>query len=144
MKPALLLCLVLCAAFQASAADPADDARSLKGTWQPVKAELGGQSVPAEMLKAISLKLEDGKYEVSVSGQIDKGTYLIDSTARPKTITPTGTSGSDNGKTFPAIYALAGDTLRVCYDLSGAGRPKEFKTSGGDQFFLVTYQRKPQ
>jgi hypothetical protein len=34
-----------------------------------------------------------------------------------------------------------GDTLRVCYDLSGKSRPTEFKTKEGTRLFLVTYKR---
>ncbi len=43
---------------------------------------------------------------------------------------------------FPCIYELEGDTLRVCYDLSGKKRPGEFKTAEGTQLYLVTYTRK--
>ena len=43
-------------------------------------------------------------------------------------MTITGTEGPNHGRTFPAIYELKGDTLRICYDLSGAKRPTEFKS----------------
>ena len=37
-----------------------------------------------------------------------------------------------------------GDTLRICYDLSGKSRPTQFKTKEEIQLFLVTYkQEKP-
>jgi len=36
---------------------------------------------------------------------------------------------------------LAGDTLKVCYDLTGKTRPAEFKTTEGSQLYLVTYRR---
>ena len=45
------------------------------------------------------------------------------------------------GKTFTAIYELNGDTLRICYDLSGAKRPAEFKSAPATRLYLVTYQR---
>ena len=35
-------------------------------------------------------------------------------------MTITGTEGPNRGKTFPAIYELKDDTLRICDDLSGA------------------------
>jgi uncharacterized protein (TIGR03067 family) len=53
----------------------------------------------------------------------------------------TGTDGPNKGKTILAIYERDGDTLRVCYDLSGKSRPTEFKTETGTQLFLVTYKR---
>ena len=36
---------------------------------------------------------------------------------------------------------LSGDTLRVCYDLTGKARPTEFKTKKGELLFLATYKR---
>ena len=57
-------------------------------------------------------------------------------------MTITGTEGPNQGKTFPAIYELKGDTLRICYDLSGAKRPTEFKSIAGTRLYLVTYNRK--
>lgn len=42
---------------------------------------------------------------------------------------------------FLAIYELDGDTLRVCYDLSGKARPSEFKTKAETQLLLFTYKR---
>ena len=54
----------------------------------------------------------------------------------------TGVKGPNAGKTFPAIYELTADTLRVCYDLSGKKRPTEFATKPGTKLYLVTYKRK--
>jgi uncharacterized protein (TIGR03067 family) len=67
---------------------------------------------------------------------------VLESTAKPKGITVVGTEGPNNGKTFPAIYELDGNTLRICYDLSGAKRPTEFKSVAGTKLYLVTYKRK--
>ncbi len=53
----------------------------------------------------------------------------------------TGTKGPNQGKTIPAIYELNGDTLKVCYDLSGEGHPTEFQSKAGTKLFLVTYRR---
>jgi uncharacterized protein (TIGR03067 family) len=93
-------------------------------------------------LKIISLKLDNGRYEVFVGDKPDRGTYTVDSTTQPMGMTITGTEGPNNGKTFPAIFELKGDTLRICYDLSGAKRPTEFKSIAGTQLYLVTYNRK--
>jgi uncharacterized protein (TIGR03067 family) len=59
-------------------------------------------------------------------------------------MTITGTAGPNSGKTFPAIYELKGDTLRICYDLSSAKRPTEFKSIAGTRLYLVTYNRKKE
>ena len=74
----------------------------------------------------------------------DRGTYTIDSTTKPKSMTITGPEGPNHGKIFPAIYELKGGTLRICYDLSGAKRPTEFKSIAGTKLYLVTYNRQKE
>ena len=53
-----------------------------------------------------------------------------------------GTEGPNKGKTYFCIFELDGDTLRVCYDLTGKNRPAEFKTAKDTLLYLVTYKRK--
>ena len=100
--------------------------------------------MPDAVVKSISLKLDNGKYEVFVGDSPDRGTYTLDSASEPKGMSITGTEGPNRGKTFPAIYELDGDTLRICYDLSGAKRPAEFKSVAGTKLYLVTYGRKKE
>ena len=94
-----------------------------------------------EVRKTIKLVVKDDKYTVTVGKQVDRGAVKLSSKAKPKTLDATGTEGPNKGKTILAIYERDGDTLRVCYDLSGKSRPTEFKTREGTQLFLVTYKR---
>ena len=119
-----------------------DDAKAIQGTWLPVSAILGGQAMPEGVVKSISLELAAGKYHVLVGTAPDDGTYTLDAKAEPKSITVTGTVGPNAGKTYPSIYELKGDTLRICYDLSGAQRPTTFASPAGTKLYLVTYARK--
>jgi uncharacterized protein (TIGR03067 family) len=144
MKHIFCIGLAVVASLSALAADAPDDTKAVQGSWKPVKAELAGQPMAEAVLKIISLKLDHGKYEVLVGEHPDKGTYTIDSTTKLKGMSVTGTEGPNNGKTFPAIYELQGDTLRICYDLSGAKRPTEFKSVAGTKLYLVTYNRKKE
>jgi uncharacterized protein (TIGR03067 family) len=143
MNNVLCLCLAAASSLTTVAADEPADAKALQGIWAPVKAELAGQPMPDAVLKTITLQIKQGEYEVSVTGapEPDKGTWTLDSDAKPRGMTITGVKGPNAGKTIPAIYELKADTLCVCYDLSGAKRPTEFKTSAGTQLFLVTYSR---
>jgi uncharacterized protein (TIGR03067 family) len=144
MKYLLCIGLAVGASLNAFAAGSPDDAKAVQGDWKPAKAELAGQPMTEVVLKSISLKLDHGKYEVFVGGAPDRGTYTLDSTTKPKSMTITGTEGPNHGRTFPAIYELKGDTLRICYDLSGAKRPTEFKSIAGTRLYLVTYNRKKE
>lgn len=140
----LFVCILIFGTLLAFAADEPSDDKAVQGTWLPVKAELSGQPWTEDMLKAIVLKLNDGKYEVSVAGQLDRGTYALDPKATPKAMTITGAEGPNKGKAFPCIYELNGDTLCVCYDLSGKKTPTEFGTAKGTPLYLVTYTRKKE
>ncbi len=116
-------------------------ARALQGSWQPVEAELGGQRLPEQAMKGFSLTIQDGEYVVRTGEQLDKGTIRVDTKPTPATMDVHGAQGPNEGKTFPAIYELKGDALRICYDLAGKVRPERFETAAGTQQFLVTYRR---
>jgi len=137
----MLVCVGFAAAATSAGAAEAPAAKAVQGLWKPLKAELGGQPMAEEILKMITLRLGDGRYVVTVGGQLDKGTCAIDSSTQPKGMTITGTEGPNQGKTFPAIFELEGDTLRICYDLSGKRRPTEFKSLPGTRLYLATYHR---
>jgi uncharacterized protein (TIGR03067 family) len=97
MKYILYICLSVAASLTAFAASPGDDAKAVQGNWTMSKAELGAQPMSEAVMKSISLKLENGKYEVFVGANPDKGTYTIDSTTKPKSMTVTGTEGPNHG-----------------------------------------------
>ena len=80
----------------------------------------------------------------SATGDVNGGAMggALDSVSG--TLDITGVKGPNQGKTFLAIYELKGDTLKVCYDLSGKERPTEFKTKPDTQLYLVTYRREKQ
>ena len=143
MKQPLLVLVMLVLWLPASAwsSGVQDDNKMIEGTWLPVAAELAGKKFPDEVLKLMTLTISDGKYTVTVAKQIDQGTIKLDPAAKPKAIDITGTEGPNKGKTFPAIYELTGDTLRICYDLAGKTRPTEFKTAKDTKQFLVSYKR---
>ena len=126
--------------FFALAARGADKDEMIDGTWFPAEAEIGGQKFPEEVRKIMKLEVKDGKYTVTVGKGIDRGTIKLNPAAKPQAMDITGTEGPNKGKTHPAIYERKGDTLRICYDLSGKGHPKEFKSTAGTQLFLVTYK----
>jgi uncharacterized protein (TIGR03067 family) len=141
--PFFTLTLVLTSMQTAKSDDP-KDSDAIQGTWLASTAELGGKPFPEEVRKSIKLTLKDGKYTVTVGKDPDHGTVKLDPSAKPTAMDITGTEGPNKGKTFLAIYELDGATLKICYDLSGKGRPTEFKTAEGTQLFLVTYQREKQ
>jgi uncharacterized protein (TIGR03067 family) len=144
MKRTFVFALVACFPFAAGMQvdDKGDDAKRVEGTWQLKEAELAGQKWPEDVVKTIQLKITGDKYTLQSNEKPDAGTFKLDPDKQPKQITITGTDGPNKGKTFPAIYEITGDTLKVCYDLSGQAHPREFKTAPGTQLFLATYKRR--
>ena len=142
MKDIIIMLAALSLTLSVSATEQGKDNLDIQGTWLPTKAELGGQAMTEDFLKSTVLKMEHGKYEVTVAGAPDKGVYTISAKQKPKTLDISGTEGPNVGRKIPAIYELDGDTLRICYGLGDSARPTEFKTAPGTKYFLVTYQRK--
>jgi uncharacterized protein (TIGR03067 family) len=138
--PCICIAMILFAAAVWSQ-DAADERKLLQGAWLPTAAELSEKPFDEATLKAMKLVIEGDKYTVTVGKAIDKGAVKIDPAAKPKTMDIIGDDGPNKGKTFLAIYELNGDTLRICYDLTGKARPGEFKTKKGEQLFLATYKR---
>ena len=141
LKLLFMIPLMLAFAVTARGGDT-QDGDSLQGTWLPLTAELSGTPFPDEVRKSIQLVIDgDGGYTVTVGDTVDRGTTRLNPAAQPKELDITGTEGPNKGRTIRAIYERDGDTLRVCYDLSGTSRPTEFQSKEGTQLFLVTYER---
>jgi uncharacterized protein (TIGR03067 family) len=135
------LCVLLALAYVIPGCGPASTAREIEGTWLPATAELAGNMFPDNVRATIKLMVEGDKYTVSVGKAVDQGTLRLNPSASPKELDIIGTDGPNKGRTIHAIYERDAETLRICYDLSGEGRPKEFKTREGTQLFLVTYKK---
>jgi uncharacterized protein (TIGR03067 family) len=113
----------------------------IEGKWILESGELGGEKLPDEGFKGTVLVMADGHYDY----QNDHGTITLLPDHTPPAMDITGTDGPNKGKTFPAIYELEGDTLRICYDLTGKQRPSEFRTQAGTDQFLTIYKKaKPE
>jgi len=117
-----------------------NDWKAIEGTWIPVSFEVGGQKLPEATFKDAKLIMADGHYTY----QNDHGTYKLVTSQKAMGMDVTGVEGPNQGKTFPAIYELTGDTLRICYDLAGKSRPTEFATRAGTRQFLASYKRAKQ
>jgi uncharacterized protein (TIGR03067 family) len=117
------------------------------GTWKPIAAVLGGARLPNAALNSITLKITGDTYIVTVEGEKepDRGTTVLDTTTNPKRMTLKSLEGPNKGKTFYAIYEQKDrNSMRVCYDLSGADFPKGFNAPRGTQLYLVGYRRQPE
>jgi uncharacterized protein (TIGR03067 family) len=114
------------------------------GVWKPIAAVLSGVRLPDESVKAITLRIDGDKYEVTIAGEdhTDKGICTADTTTTPRRMTIKSEEGPNKGKTFLAIYEMKDEvSMRVCYDMSGKEFPTEFKAPAGTNLFLAGYRR---
>lgn len=118
--------------------DVEKDLKKLEGTWTFDSVEAGGNKLPAEQFKTMSVTMEGTKYSVKLNDMVvEAATQKIDSSKSPKTMDVTVTEGPNKGKVYLAIYEINGDTLKVCFDPEGKKRPTEFKGDVGSQTLVV-------
>jgi uncharacterized protein (TIGR03067 family) len=129
------------AIFVAALARPvaAEDAVNIDGRWTIVSVEFAGANVPG--LKAAEVVFADGEKLLTLpDGRIEKGTYKLDASKRPRQIDSKteSKSGTEEG-----IYAIEEDTLRLCLATAGGPRPAEFATLQGTDQILIILRRAP-
>jgi uncharacterized protein (TIGR03067 family) len=141
MIRAIGLCVMVVALVPHLRADEkTDEWKGLKGTWKVEKAVFMGND-STEAFGTAVLTMEEGKYVVAFAGQEDKGTIKLDASKNPKQMMIESTEGTNKGKTFPSIYELSGDTLKICYALEGKDPPKAFESKADTQTLFITYKR---
>jgi uncharacterized protein (TIGR03067 family) len=119
------------------------DLETFKGVFTIVSAEKDGKKYPDEELQGVTVKCDGDKVSVQKGDKaLFTGTMKIDPTKKPKTIDTTQDSDGDTkGKTFPGIYEIKGDTIKICTAAPGKERPTEFAAKAGSGSFYRVYKR---
>ena len=122
------------------AEDRKDRDSPIVGTWTIVSIEAGGKAddtitkgkivIEGDTLAHVKPNGEKGSY----------GTIKLDPTKSPKEMDMTARDGPNKDATFPAIYELDGDSLKICMARTWA-RPTELKTKPGHQQLLYVLKR---
>jgi uncharacterized protein (TIGR03067 family) len=117
------------------------DARELEGLWQMIRAEFDGDPAPELVITKTTLELSADGYAIRFDGEIaDAGNFTAGEANGHLTLTLTGVTGTNHGRTIPAIYQHAGDRLRICFGFAGKP-PTRFATAAESQLYLATYRR---
>lgn len=120
------------------AAKAASDLDRVQGEWSVVEVVMNGEKIPTETLDGAKLKITGSEYNLEAGVGSSRGTMKFRDQDSPKSMDVT----TDDGTEVPAIYELSGDTMKVCYALNGAARPKEFKSTEGSDHVFTIYKRK--
>src|SRR5262249_6455911 len=143
------------------------DRERILGTWQAVEVKVDGETVPRGFLEAIQptmtftpekliaqpavvealsileAAVRRGLLPQEALKQGIEGVYHLDPTKSPKTIDVT-ILGDEIRKSALGLYALEGDTLKLCLSLNPgkvSERPTEFSSKGSGFRAIVTLKR---
>jgi uncharacterized protein (TIGR03067 family) len=122
----------------------------IQGDWTVERLESEGKDVSDEAgepkeLKGSTWAFADGKGTAKAGDHSLTFTFTLEPTAKPKQIDlviEDSSSEGAKGKTIRALYALDGDTLKICAPIKIDGdRPTELETKEGGQTFLMVLKR---
>jgi uncharacterized protein (TIGR03067 family) len=124
--------------------DPAvkEELGKLQGSWQVESQEENGKKLGEEELKGRTICFGQNLFLLRQNAKmIQLGKLKIDPSKSPKTINTIVEKGVREGDILPGIYHLDGDTLKICLNKDGEGRPKEFKTEPKSGLTLMVCKR---
>jgi uncharacterized protein (TIGR03067 family) len=114
------------------------DKEKIQGSWVAIAGVRRGETLSEDRIRQEKLSLSfagDTLIQKSAKASEKKVTFRIDSKKKPKAIDLI----DEQGRIYPGIYELNGDTLKLCSAPPGQSRPKEF--SGKDTHMQVTLKK---
>jgi uncharacterized protein (TIGR03067 family) len=142
----------------AGGAQPAGDAakeelKKLQGKWKILSAEMGGKEVGIAKLGLTHIEFKDEKMSLIPAGGKAPRPFGIklDPSKKPRHMDWTKLDEKD-AKPLPAIYALDGDNLKLCFPLLPSKdeklpipimRPESFDTKEKPYGLLIAKREKP-
>ena len=135
----VLLGCILAACRVAVIAGSSDDTEKWQGIWRMVTTTYDGEPQTADMEWIV----DGDHYTIRLNGQSHVDPYTIKLDPSQKHIdvfhheTPPGTYGGS----LKGIYDISGDSLTVCYDLTGQRYPESFNANRGSRQVLYKFRR---
>lgn len=72
---------------------------------------------------------------------LGNGTFTVSGSGNSGSLDAVGTGGAPNGRDFPGIFELDGDTLKWCVSNRGRNRPRNFETGAGKYYMILRRQK---
>lgn len=136
--------LIVVMASAPAFAEPADEVqKKLQGTWTATHAQRDGKE--ADDVIGHRLSFAGNRFQIqSKDGRpLYAGTVRLNPSAKPAAIDLEHTDGAVKGKIWKGIYALDGDTLKICDNAPNVdkSRPAKFEAKSGSGYVLITFKR---
>jgi uncharacterized protein (TIGR03067 family) len=131
------------ATAQPKKAQPAaEELQRLQGTWRVEAWEEGGKAVAAADLKKRGVFFGGNIFVFRRDDKVfQAGSIQLDPGKSPRTINLSVREGEGKDDVMLGIYALEGDTLKLCFDPQGQSRPADFKPEAKAGFTLITLKK---
>lgn len=127
---------------ETSDADPRSVAAALAGQWRPLRFVKSGDDLPDDAQQAVRLTFADDKYVMIMGGDVETGTWSIDTSAKPFQMTIEVASGPQKGQTRHGIFKLlVDDRLLVAVSNGSVKQPERFTSTQENGQILAAYQR---
>ena len=117
------------------------DLQNLQGAWRVTALEMNGAAMPAAMLANAKIVVDGTRFTSLGMSAVYEGEMTIDETTNPKSFSLKFAAGPELGAVNRAIYALDGDSWRLCLNIAGGPAPMAFATRMGDGCVLETLTR---
>ena len=122
-------------------ASAADDLKKMEGDWQVAGIEMAGATVSSNEMTKVVVSIKGDTFKVTTMGIEGGGRFSINPSETPAQIDIHSDSGPDQGRTFPGIYELGAETMRICCSRLGRRRPTTFSSAENGNFVLINYIR---
>jgi len=115
--------------------------RALEGEWRFERLQVDGNTMPAAALSASRLLIDGDRFRTESPEAVYEGVFTIDVEASPACIDIEFVEGPEAGNWSYGIFELDGDRMTMCLGLTGAPRPKAFRTAAGSGHALEHLRR---
>jgi uncharacterized protein (TIGR03067 family) len=118
------------------------DLEKMQGDWACVSAVMDGQKFSDDDAQSFFRTVKGDEYSLSLfTKTLEKGTFKIDATKKPKTMDGYPSYLKDKSKPNLGIYELDGDKLTTCFAQPGKERPTKFESKEGSGQTLAVWER---
>ena len=114
------------------------DTAKLEGRWIVVTHTVDGDGQDTAGAK---VNIAEGKFTLTEqNGDVQKCTYKMDTTTKPKQIDFTASEGNQKGQVFKGIFMLKGNRLTLCMARPDGDRPTEATAKEGSGQILIVLE----
>jgi uncharacterized protein (TIGR03067 family) len=115
--------------------------QDMEGTWEFLDLEVDGNQMPAAALANSRMLIDGNRFRMESPETNYEGIFTIDAEKTPHRIDIEFVEGPETGNWSYGIFEVDGDHLKICLGLTGAKRPRGFKTSPGSGHALENLRR---